>query len=141
MKLSEIVAAFIDAQPAGIVLDEPDITRLLKNSVRFYCTYATLRNSAPGVDERDAVPVIHTAIDATNDISGTQDFDLTPSEWGLIKMLFDLYLEKENATHIEASRGMGADVFGRTVSEVQGSIEALELNFPKMASMELPGTI
>lgn len=142
MTLSQIVSEYIAAQPAGIVLGEVDITRLLRNAVRLYCGYATLRGSAPTTDEdRDMVPVIHTAIDASNGSTGAQDFDLTLSEWAIIKPIFDLYLEHENATHLEASRGMGVDVFGRSVSEIQADITQREMDLPKAAFLEFPVSI
>src|SRR5690606_27994361 len=98
MKLSEILAAYVAAQPAAIVLPSEDVQRLLKSAVRFYCGYATLRSLPPAAENRNDIPVIHTAIDASSSISGAQDFDLNPSEWAIIKPLFDLYVERENAS-------------------------------------------
>ena len=50
------------------------------------------------------------------------DIWLSHSEWAIIKPLFYLYIERENALHLEASRVLGVDVYGRSVSEVQGEI-------------------
>lgn len=130
MKLSEIVAAYIENQPAGIVLDEDSITRLLKNAVRFYCGFAAIRSVE--LDDGE----IHTPIDATNAISGAQDFDLNPSELAIIRPLFNLYVEAENAMNLEASRGMGVDVFGRQVSEIQQDIRQYEMDLPRIAFVE-----
>lgn len=141
MTLSEIVTGFMEAAPAGMVLGDEDVTRMLRNAVRFYAGYATLRNYPPEPEDRDTVPAIHTAIDASNSVSGDQDFDLTLSEWAIIKPLFDIYVERENATHIEASRGLGVDVFGRTVSEIQVDVNQRELDMVKAASLELPVSI
>ena len=130
MKLSDIVAAYVSNQPAGIVLDDSAISRLLKKAVRFYCGYATIRS----VTLADGVT--HTPIDATNSISGGQDFDLSPSEYGIIRPLFDLYVEAENAMNLEASRGLGVDVFGRQVSEIQQEIRQYETDLPRLAFVE-----
>jgi len=56
--------------------------------------------------------------------AGNNKFDiwLSHSEWAIIKPLFYLYIERENALHLEASRVLGVDVYGRSVSEVQGEI-------------------
>jgi hypothetical protein len=141
LKLSEIMTAYMAAQPAAVVLPEEDITRLLKTAVRFYCGYATIRSTAPAADIRNDVPVNHTAIDASNEITGTQDFDLDPSEWAIIKPLFDVYVERENASHIEASRAMGVEIFCRAVSEIQVDVNEREREMPKMAFVELAFSI
>lgn len=141
MKLSEILAAYVAAQPAAVVLPQEDIQRLLKNAVRLYCGYATLRSQSPDAEHRNDVPVPHTAIDATDSISGAQDFDINPSELAIIRPLFDLYVERENASHIEASRALGVELFCRAVSEVQVDIKEYEDLLPKKAFMEEPFTI
>lgn len=130
MNLTDIVAAYTDNQPAGIVLDEASISRLLKKAVRFYCGYATIRSVE--LDEGE----IHTPIDATDDITGGQDYNLNPSEYAIIRPLFDLYVEAENAMNLEASRGMGVDVFGRQVSEIQQDIRQYEIELPRIAFVE-----
>lgn len=138
MKLSEIITAYEADRPAASVLPIEDVRRLLKSAVRFYCGYATLRSVDPAPEDRDAVPVNHTAIDASNSIAATQDFDLNPSEWSIIKPLFDVYVERENASHIEASRAMGVELFCRAVSEIQADVNEREREMPKLAFMEPP---
>jgi len=59
--------------------------------------------------------------------------DITISEWAIIRPLFILYVERENALHLEASRGMGVDVFGRTTSEISSDIQQLEEKIPFLA--------
>jgi hypothetical protein len=54
------------------------------------------------------------------------DTDLTMGEWAIIKPLFSLYVERECATRLEASRGLGVDVFGRSVSEISQDITVME---------------
>ena len=64
------------------------------------------------------------------------DVDLTLSELALIRPLFLLYVERENATHLEASRALGLEVYGRSVAEVDGDIKQLEEDMPKRAFVE-----
>jgi hypothetical protein len=64
---------------------------------------------------------------AGQDLGGiTEATVLTPGEWAIIKPLFTLYVERESAMHLEASRGLGVDVYGRSVAEVQGDITLME---------------
>lgn len=135
MLLSEIITGFMENLPAGMVLGESDITRCLKKSVRLYAGYATIRSVV--IAEGD----IHTLVDASDSISADQDFDLNQSEYAIIRPLFELYVESQNATHLEASRGLGVDVYGRTVSEIGQEILQKEMDFPKLCFMELPVSV
>jgi hypothetical protein len=68
--------------------------------------------------------------------------EITPSEWALIKPLFLLYVERENARALEASRMQGVDPYGRTVSEVQGDIERYETgDMPRLAFFQPVETV
>ena len=143
MKLSVIVAAWQADIPAGMVISVPAVSRLLKDAVRFYCGYATLtlHPSARELLEAagSAVPAgtpVHSPVDGTNAISSDQDFDLTASETAIILPLWKLYMERENAMNLEASRALGLDVYGRTVSEVAQAIEAMENELPRKAFFE-----
>lgn len=135
MKLSEIVTGYMENLPAGLVVSEQAVTRALKSAVRFYCGFSAI-TSVPPADGQ-----IHAPVDASDSIDGAQDFDLSPSEYGVIKPLFDLYVERENAMHLEASRGLGVDVFGRQVSEIAQEIAMREQEMPKAAFWEPPFTI
>lgn len=135
MRLSELVAGYIDNAPVGMMLDRPFVERCLKNAVRFYCGYAKLKADALAPDQ------IHDPIDAANSIDGAQDFELNPSEYAIIRPLFELYVEHENAMQLEASRGLGVDVFGRPVSEIQQDINQREQELPMAAFMEPVETI
>jgi len=70
------------------------------------------------------------------------DTAITDSEWALIKPLYALYVERENARALEASRMQGVDPYGRTVSEVQGDIERYENgDMPRLAFFQPSETI
>lgn len=135
MLLSEIVDGVMDSPPVGLMLDRTFIERSLKKAVRFYCGWQKLAAADVAAD------LIHDPITADNGIGAGQDFDLTPSEYAIIRPLFDLYVEHENAMMLEASRGMGVDVFGRTVDVIQQDINQRELEMQKLAFMEPVETI
>ena len=128
MKLSEIVAGFVENIPAGFVLGPEEVTGCVKRAVKVYCGYATITAAPLAADG------IHTAVDASDTITGDQDFELNQSEYASILPLFELYIELENAMHLEASRGLGVDVYGRSVSEISQEIQTLEDGFAKLVS-------
>jgi len=124
MKLSELVAGYVEVLPIGCVLDEHQIERSLRTATRFYCGCADL---AGGVK-------VSAAAQIGNDPE--QDVDLTHGELELIRPLWDLYMEKENSMALEASRTQGAELFGRSVAEVQASIQDYEMRLPQLAFCE-----
>ncbi|MEN9866668.1 MAG: hypothetical protein RL748_2258, partial [Pseudomonadota bacterium] len=101
----------------GLVLDEADALDLALHAVRQYLAWgelASLSNTAASL-----------VLDGK--------LEITLSEWGLIQPLFALYLELNNARALEASRSSGVEAYGRTVSEVQQSIDALLEALPRKA--------
>lgn len=125
MKISQLVESYLAVLPIGCVLTEEQITRSLRAAVRKYCGYAHLMLAL----DADGSKI---AIDATDTALGAQDFDLTASEVSVIKPLWHLYMELENSTALEASRSMGAELFGRTTPEVQQAIEGYEMRLPAL---------
>ncbi|APQ14662.1 hypothetical protein BJP27_24115 (plasmid) [Pseudomonas oryzihabitans] len=93
--------------------------------------------------EREALPQVpqypprgvdvHSPIDAGNSFTGAQDFDLTPSEYALIRPLFELYVELENAEALEASRSSGMDSWGRSTDAIKSEIQQTEERMPAAA--------
>jgi hypothetical protein len=135
MLLADIVEGYIENPPAGLLLETEFVERCIKKAVRFYCGYQKLKAGTLPEGE------IHDQIDAGNETAGPQNFYLTPSEYSIIRPLFELYVEHENAMMLEASRGLGVDVFGRTVSEIAQDITQREMDLPKQAFMEPAETI
>lgn len=115
MKLSQLVEQYLADLPIGCVLTEEQIARSLRNATRQFCGYAVLASaqSAGG--------------------PGGGDVDLSDSELAVIQPLWMLYMEKENAMALEASKSQGAELFGRSVSEVVPSILEYELALPRLA--------
>lgn len=98
-------------RPVGVILSDASVVGLLVSAVRFYAGYANLKESG---DERTDIEEIN------------QDTTLTLSEWTLIRPLFLLYVERETALQLEATRVMGADPFGRSSSEIAAEIQQVE---------------
>lgn len=124
--LSALATLFATQErPAGNLLDEPTVLAQAIAATRFYAGYAVLRS--------------RENVDPTPDIAG--DLTITESEWALIRPLFMLYVERETALQLEASRGMGIDPFGRTASEIAGDIAQAEAEMPHRAFSQLIVTV
>lgn len=156
MRCSELLEAYLAERPLGNILMPEQVGRHLKKAVRFYCGFATLSNAPSDFEKTQAEAIaagltppdfpvfgqgIHTPVDASNTFEGAQDFDLTPSEYALIRPLFELYVELENATGIESSRSSGIEQYGRAVSEVQAEITQQEEMLPKRAFYQAVVTV
>jgi len=151
MLCSELLAAFLAERPLGNILTDEQIERHLKHAIRLYCAYATLTNAPSEFElaQADAIaeglppPLfaepgqdVHSPIDASNKLVAEQDFDLTPSEYGLIWPLFKLYVEREDATGQESSRSLGIEQYGRSSSEIEAAITVYEETLPRRAFVE-----
>ncbi|MGE8046058.1 hypothetical protein ACQKO6_17880 [Pseudomonas monteilii] len=113
MKISQLVAQFFQVLPIGCALDEAQVARNLQEAVTAYCGYRRLTNARPESDD--------------------QDFDLTDSELALIKPLWHLKNDRENASAFEVSRAQGAEPFGRSVAECDVAIAEYLLALPAKA--------
>jgi hypothetical protein len=116
--LSERAQQFAGTErPAGNLLDIEQVTAQAVAATRMYAAYGKMRAQ----DVVDNVPPIDADIAVTN------------SEWGVIRPLFMLYVERENALQLEASRGLGVDVFGRDSGTVAAEIAQAEADLPAKA--------
>lgn len=113
MKVSQLVAQFFAVLPIGCALDEEQVTRNLREAITSYCGYRRLTDAQPELDA-----------------AGAPDFDLSDSELALIKPLWHLKNDRENASMFEASRSQGADPFGRSMAECDAAIEQYLLALP-----------
>ena len=104
-------------RPAGNLLDDVTVLAQAVAATRFYAGYAAIVARA-GADQ---VPAIDGAL------------EISESEWALIRPLFLLYVERETALQLEASRGMGIDPFGRSASEIAAEISQAEADMPRRA--------
>lgn len=138
MTLEELATEYLATLP-GLVLDDEQIVKVAVAAARFYAGYGDIISvsqsdvllSAPGAgsaypvvadpepEQRLSLPI--KTIELIN-----ADTDISTGEWGIIRPLFLLYAERGNATMIEATRGLGVDVFGRSVSEIAQDISLME---------------
>lgn len=111
--LTVLVQRFADNERgAANILPIESVTAQAVAAVSFYAGFAELTHLVEGAD-----------------IDGS--LEITLSEWAEIRPLFILYVERETALQMEATRGMGADVFGRSSSEVGGEIMQMEADLPR----------
>jgi len=160
MTLGELVNLFLDEQRTECQLLEPE--RVMAQAVaatHFYSGYGHLdvTNFAPEekpVELPAPVDPLALFIDYTqkpkrliDEPTGeplppipftelSESTVVTPSDWAIIRPLFLLYCEREQALMLEASRVMGVDVFGRATSEVQQDINTTEAELPLKAFIQ-----
>lgn len=124
MKISQLVEQYLADLPIGCVLTEEQIARHLRNATRQYCGYAVLASAQYLGGPIENLP---GAADLFADI------EVSDSELAIIQPLWLLYIEKESAAALEASRSQGADPWGRATSEVIQSILDYERELPRLA--------
>lgn len=123
MKLVELAASVKWA--FGLIVDDTEVTVQAVAAARQYAGWGTIQSLAG-----DGAAAL------------SDNTELTNGEWALIKPLFMLYVERENARALEASRGNGVDVFGRTVSEIAPEITQYEsIDLPRLSFSCLPESI
>ena len=123
MTLLELITEFMASRlTGGLVIDIPDVTKAMLKAVRFYAGYAEV--SYFFEQDPSVTPALTQLTDAVT---------LTTSEWAIIQPLFNAYADHENALRLEASRGLGVDVYGRSSSELSAEIKQLELDLPRKA--------
>lgn len=134
-------------RPVGIVLDEESVLAQALAAARFCSGYGTFESLLPAesIDavlpgrERDpwsfmtSFPRFPVPADPYP-VGGFVENEtlLTQSEWAIVRPLFILYVERENAIYLEASRSLGVDVYGRSASEVAQDITQKELDIQRL---------
>lgn len=154
MLVSDLCTDFTNRrQSGGLFLLPAEVEACCIKAVRFYTAYGYLKTPPAAWVVTSAIwaNVGSTSTWATQFdklASGNGDMalltnaiDLTPSEWAIIMPLFEAYVEKESALRLEASRGLGADVYGQSVSEVDQKISQLEAELPQKAFQEDAWTV
>lgn len=113
MRLADWASDFQRNEPAAAsIVDPPKVAALAVSAARYYAGYAALA-SAPN-------PI-------------TDQTEVSESEWAVIGDLFRLMVERERALMLEATRGLGADPYGRSAAEVAQDITALKERIPLLA--------
>lgn len=124
--LTDLVLRFSEHErPIGTVLSNDVLLSQALAATLKYSGYAVILSRTEEIDAVTQLPIPKPPIDESCEISD--------SEWAVIRPLFMLYVERENAVYLEASRGMGLDVYGRTVAEITMDISTLEAELPHLA--------
>lgn len=111
--VSDLLAQFSSRErPIGTLLSADVLLALVEAATRKYIGYAALASPAWVI---------------------TETTELTTGEWSIIKPLFLLYVERENAIYLESTRGLGLEVYGRSVAEVMADITDYEQNLGHLA--------
>ena len=119
MRLEDLAIEFSQQdRPAGIILDDQQVIRQAIVATRYYAGFTSLTCSEG---------------ETTSFSEINESTELTPSEWAWIRPLFLLYCERETALNLEASRGFGVEVYGRSVSEINNDISQAEMEMPHRA--------
>ena len=131
MRLIERVSNWLVAHPVGVMLDDTQVQNMALQAATYYSGYSDF--------EHDRI-MVELAMDTGTDYYPdpvSLDVCVTDSDWAIIRPLFALYVERENALFLEASRGLGVDVFGRSVSEIAQEIATTEAELPHKAFMQI----
>ncbi|KVN83499.1 hypothetical protein [Burkholderia ubonensis] len=150
----------------GLVIDDDELARQAINAARTYLAWGRIASVDPVVmaDAPPTYPPPDPAAQVVMGYNGTiydapprrpevptypapttplsADSDITDGEWGIIRPLYLLYVERENARGLEASRGLGVDVYGRTVDQVEADIRQYETqDLPRLAFAQTIETV
>lgn len=109
----------LSERPAGNLLDTPTVLAQAVAAASLYAGFAEIRSRVV------VSPATPPAITGATEIN--------ESEWAIIRNIFMLYVERETALQLEASRGLGMDVFGRSSSEVAADITQAEMELPHLS--------
>ena len=125
--------------PGWLVLSEPETCQCALEALRYCAAYMAVESitrhadALPGASEPGTpVPVAVYEGDQVESLPIKDmelldlDTELTTGEWMIVRPLFALYVEKENALRLEASRAMGLEPYGRQASEVAQDITIME---------------
>jgi hypothetical protein len=126
--------------PGWLALTEPQTLAACIDATRYYAAYGnvsslSLSDRLPGAPDPgstsippgpDPVPDSVPSLPVKNLMFIDENTELTVGEWSVIRPLFVLYVERENAMLLEASRAAGIEVYGRSVSEVAQDITMME---------------
>ncbi len=117
MRLSAYADEYLALRTAsGLMLDSADVLDAAVRAGRQYAAYGRIMSAPDGVAE-----------------SVTADTDVTIGEWALIRPLFELHVERENAVLISSASAGGITAFGRTVAEIDGDINNYLATLPDAA--------
>ena len=128
---------FENERGAANILTAEQVLTLLISAVHFYRGFTSTEIEKQILVENrckcNFLGTCDTCKELKNNFNITENLLLDYGEYAIIKPLFLLYVERETALQLEASRQLGADVFGRSSSEISGDINNYELQLQKLA--------
>ena len=125
--LEERVETVALERPVGQMLDQHTV---MAQAVAAVVTYRGLAQLEEDRQRIEAEPALEPREEIDHETL------VSDSEWAILRPLFLLYIERETALMLEASRGLGVDVFGRTASEIASDITAFEQELPRKAFLQ-----
>lgn len=125
MRLSGWVDRFIaEERTVGQLLQPAELCAQAVAAASFYAAYGAIDAETPALAPGPLHPVPAISVDT----------EISLSEWALIRPLFLLYVAREEARLVDASRLMGADLaYDRSSGEIAADIAQLEEALPKKA--------
>jgi hypothetical protein len=145
--LKELALLFLAKErPVGIVLEEETVLAQALAAARYCGGYGPFDVLLPAAPVAAMPPEMHDSWESSSSyprfpvpesLYPTSDFveidtPLTQSEWAVVRPLFILYVERENAVYLEASRSLGVDVYGRSASEIAQDVVQKEMDVQRL---------
>lgn len=116
--LAALAAEYATMRAAsGLFVGSNEVLMCAINAARFYAGFAAMSDA--------------TARQGPFFVTGSTI--VTTDEWAIIAPLFRLYVERESAVVVEASRVAGVEQVGRSYAEVAADIAVLEADMPNKA--------
>ncbi|WP_292999997.1 hypothetical protein [Nevskia sp.] len=113
--IARLASEYIEnSRSVGIVLELAQVQQQAMDALRFYAAYGPVASIPGGAANSAELRTL------------TEDTVLTVGEWGIVRPLFVLYVERENALHLESAESLGVQVYGRRSSEVTQDITQAE---------------
>lgn len=123
----ERVDAYFDEQrPVGAIVEQEQGLALLLAAVRKYQAYGDLETHERQRADYEAARVLDASTPPPVLAPIDGGLPTGASEWGVIEPLWHLYMERERALMVEATRMMGDVSHGRMSSEIQADINLYE---------------
>lgn len=140
--LKKLVADFLARERSvGIVISVAQVEAQACAALRMYAGYGQIASLLKPVQLAvDAAGLCASAADWFNALGALYKepcsligAEVSYSEWAVVRPLFILYVDREQALHLEATRFLGVDGFGRSSSEIQQDIMTHEQDLPRHA--------
>lgn len=159
MKLADLRTEYVALRGgSGLVLDDAEVLSCMIMAAQQYAAYGSIRSidlfstlitndllEAPAQAATLVPPMPDIDVLAPYPIKDMSRVDgetvVTTGEWAVIRPLAWLYVERENALRLEASRQTGIEAYGRSSSEVAAEIATYEADLPGRSFSYAPITI